>query len=210
MLLPIDLTLVFPVVFAMEALSSQCETQTRQPPAVSLPNGLRLDMKAQGSPEIWNANGETLYWGKRTANMLRNEPLSRLTTQERKLAIFCNFLKDTLDHYGRPVAYMLDAPVFYGQGWMRFEWLPGREAVVGLTMNEGWYRAWHGTKLEALYSILYFGFLLESSAASAGERFLQDAPGVYLHKDSTQYKGTISGLCCFLPTVSFGQLSGRG
>ena len=91
MLLPIDLTLVFPVVLAMEALSSQCETQTRQPPAVSLPNGLRLDMKAQGSPEIWNANGETLYWGKRTANMLRNEPLSRLTTQERKLAICLQF-----------------------------------------------------------------------------------------------------------------------
>ena len=104
MLLSIDLTFAFPLAFAMEALSSQCETQTRQPPAVSLPNGLRLDMKAQGSPEIWNANGETLYWGKRTANMLRNESLSLLTTQERKLAFFYNFPKDRLDHCGRPVA----------------------------------------------------------------------------------------------------------
>ena len=131
MLLSIDLTFAFPLAFAMEALSSQCETQTRQPPAVSLPNGLRLDMKAQGSPEIWNANGETLYWGKRTANMLRNESLSLLTTQERKLAFFFyNFPKDRRDHCGRPVAYMLDAPVFYGEGWMRFEWLPGREQLL--------------------------------------------------------------------------------
>ena len=75
----------------MEALSSQCKTQRRQSPAVSLPNGLCLDMEAQGSPEIWNANGETLYWGKRTANMLRNESLSLLTTQERKLAFFLQF-----------------------------------------------------------------------------------------------------------------------
>ena len=55
-------------------------------------------------------------------------------------------------------------------------------------VREGWQRAWHGTKLAALYSIAYFGRLLESKAAIRGERFLQGAPGVYLHKDATARK----------------------
>ena len=77
----------------MESDSSQGGTQRQQPPAVSLPNNLRLVRNAQGSAEIWNANGETLYWGKRTANMLRNQSFVPLVTRERKLVLFYQFLK---------------------------------------------------------------------------------------------------------------------
>ena len=34
----------------------------------------------------------------------------------------------------------------------------------------------------------YFGRLLDNKAESRGERFLQGAPGIYLHKDSTKAK----------------------
>jgi hypothetical protein len=49
-------------------------------------------------------------------------------------------------------------------------------------------RAWHGTKLEALYSQIYFGRLVSSTSAQLGERFFSGSPGVYLHKDSTRHK----------------------
>ena len=42
--------------------------------------------------------------------------------------------------------------------------------------------------MEALYSTLCNGSLLESSVADQGERFVPEAPGVYFHKDMTQYK----------------------
>merc|ERR1719265_1578289 len=53
---------------------------------------------------------------------------------------------------------------------------------------EGWVRAWHGCKVEALYSILHHGRLFESRGEAAGERILQDAAGVYVHKDGTSLK----------------------
>ena len=49
-------------------------------------------------------------------------------------------------------------------------------------MQEGWQRAWHGAKLEAFYSTVYSGRLLESKSAVRGARFLHGAPGVYLHR----------------------------
>ena len=36
--------------------------------------------------------------------------------------------------------------------------------------QEGWQRAWHGAKVEALYNNAYFGRLLESKSASRGEK----------------------------------------
>ena len=47
-------------------------------------------------------------------------------------------------------------------------------------------RAWHGSKVEALYSIMYHGRIFAS--CDPAHRFWEDAPGVYVHKDSTGHK----------------------
>ena len=51
--------------------------------------------------------------------------------------------------------------------------------------SEDWTRAWHGTKMEALYSIMFFGRLFESRQTHKGERHFEGALAVYLHKDET-------------------------
>ena len=59
------------------------------------------------------------------------------------------------------------------------------EAAERETEAAGWVRAWHGCKLEALYSILYHGGFVESRDRGQGERLLHRAPGVYVHNDVT-------------------------
>ena len=51
--------------------------------------------------------------------------------------------------------------------------------------EEDWVKAWHGTKFEALYSIMCFGRLFESKQLDEGRRHVEGAPGVYLHKEET-------------------------
>ena len=60
--------------------------------------------------------------------------------------------------------------------------------MIDALESEGWVRAWHGTKLEALYSQIYFGRLFSSSSVQQGERFFSGSPGVYLHENSTKHK----------------------
>ena len=69
--------------------------------------------------------------------------------------------------------------------------------------SEGWVRAWHGTKLEALYSQTNFGRLFSSSIVRQGERFFTGSPGVYLHKDSTKHKAEHYMRFVQLPSLQF-------
>ena len=55
-------------------------------------------------------------------------------------------------------------------------------------LAEGWERAWHGTKIEALYCQAFLGHLLPSQDESRGERFFREAPGVYVHSDALNSK----------------------
>ena len=48
-----------------------------------------------------------------------------------------------------------------------------------------WETAWHGCKIEALFSIMYNGFLAPSCDPGQGHRCLTDAPGIYVHQDGT-------------------------
>ena len=67
------------------------------------------------------------------------------------------------------------------------ETLPKRSpGTFGNCWSE-WRRAWHGTKLEALYSILFHGRLAESRD-EAGGRLFPAARGVHMHKDETKEK----------------------
>merc|ERR1711971_1383287 len=78
-------------------------------------------------------------------------------------------------------------PTRQEHGWFRFRWrdfdLQELKKEVGR-----WKRAWHGCKLEALYSIAYHGQLFESRNKADGERILSGLPGVYVHKDKSALK----------------------
>jgi hypothetical protein len=47
---------------------------------------------------------------------------------------------------------------------------------------------WHGSHLQALWSTVYHGELLESNDEDVGQRYLTGAPGVYLHEDKNLHK----------------------
>ena len=49
-------------------------------------------------------------------------------------------------------------------------------------------RAWHETKLEALYPVAFYGRLLASRQENNGERYFPGPPRIYLHEDGTQRK----------------------
>ena len=84
---------------------------------------------------------------------------------------------------------LFSAPQQHDLQRFRLQWLPfGADVVATALEEEGWVLAWHGTKLEALYSQIMFGRLFASSAWGAGERFFSGAPGVYLHQDKTAHK----------------------
>ena len=51
-----------------------------------------------------------------------------------------------------------------------------------------WHRAWHGSKLESVYSILHNSALIESGDESRGDRLLAGTRGVYVHKGATSHK----------------------
>lgn len=101
------------------------------------------------------------------------------------------FLEKRFDEKHISVARRLGDPEPHSQGWFRLRWLPLQEGCAGTASASDlsrWERAWHGCKLESLYSILAHGRLCESTTTSPGDRTIMDVPGVYLHKDATQHK----------------------
>ena len=84
---------------------------------------------------------------------------------------------------------LVGQPEFMPDRWIRLPWLPfgGSKALARLT-SARWKRAWHGSKMEALHSIAYYGQLVESSDASRGERFFDGSPGIYIYKDELARK----------------------
>ena len=79
-------------------------------------------------------------------------------------------------------------PVPRPGGWVSMRWLPFTKEVEQQTNADGWTRAWHGSNIEALYSVIYHGKLIVSRDRTRGERCFDDTPGVYVHKDGTQHK----------------------
>ena len=50
-----------------------------------------FQFQAQGSPEVWNAEGQTLYWGKRAVSRLRTIPFLPLAKRDEQAAFFHSF-----------------------------------------------------------------------------------------------------------------------
>eukprot|EP00927_Polykrikos_kofoidii_P017380 TRINITY_DN17910_c0_g1_i1.p1 TRINITY_DN17910_c0_g1~~TRINITY_DN17910_c0_g1_i1.p1 ORF type:complete len:1126 (+),score=162.57 TRINITY_DN17910_c0_g1_i1:197-3574(+) len=146
---------------------------------------------AHGTPADWNSmetsvDGEDrreVYWGRRAKPLFRDVPESYVD-----VCVVLDFLEGRLADDGTPVRELLGPPVRQSDGWFSFAWLEHTQECEGRLRNEGWERAWHGCKLEALYSIMYHGILCESRDEDLGERILHGAPGVYVHKDGTSHK----------------------
>ena len=82
-------------------------------------------------------------------------------------------------------------------GLLRMAWPDYDHDTEAALSRVGWETAFHGNKMEALYSMLYHGQLLESKDESRGERTLDDAPGVYVHNEDSARK--VSNYARFTP-----------
>eukprot|EP00928_Gymnodinium_smaydae_P079890 TRINITY_DN63721_c0_g1_i1.p1 TRINITY_DN63721_c0_g1~~TRINITY_DN63721_c0_g1_i1.p1 ORF type:complete len:508 (+),score=44.97 TRINITY_DN63721_c0_g1_i1:42-1526(+) len=155
--------------------------------------------EAKGTPMHWNST-KPLIWGRRVKNMqcFAEHGTSRLFESVHRLE---HFLRLRLDADGVPIRDKLGKADFepHSFGWFRYPWLPYEAAGGDGALPEtspgpyggglsDWKRAWHGCKMEGLYSIMYHGRLLGSRDAERGDRFFERAPGVYVHKDATCHK----------------------
>jgi hypothetical protein len=159
------------------------------------------DLVANGSAEKWNS--ETSFWGQRT---MKIHPAPNAIPVVVDVNNFIHhFLHNRLDCDGKPVTYKLGQPQFIENGccW-RVPWKSFDEALLPPTQAPGvkanWMRAWHGTKLEALYSIIYHGQLAASH--KPGDRFFNGKPGVYVMKDELLNKAR--GYARFVPLFQDG------
>ena len=100
-------------------------------------------------------------------------------------ASMMNFLRKRYGPDGNSVLDRLGQVVPQQNGWFRMAWLDYDHDTEAALSRAGWETAFHGSKMEALYSILYHGQLLESKDESRGERMLEDASGVYLHNEES-------------------------
>ena len=148
---------------------------------------LQFDPGAFGTPEDWNSRVAYATWNRRQAQ--HYEPGSFPVSPSERLADFYTLLDCRSDREGLPLSRRFGPALEVESNWFRLPWLSsGGDGVIDALESEGWVRAWHGTKLEALYSQIYFGRLFSSSSVQQGERFFSGSPGVYLHKDSTKHK----------------------
>ena len=92
------------------------------------------------------------------------------------------------DSRGVSLDHLVGIPQPKEDHWFRLHWLALPFVQEQALEQQGRVRAWHGSKLEALYSIAYHGALFAREAEHRGERFLAGAPGVYLHVDATMEK----------------------
>jgi len=157
---------------------------------------------AVGTPYHWNKLAAVRHWGnkckKRLADVL---PEAAAAVDWRKVK---EFLEKRIGPDGLPISTRLAWPpetTMVGgkdeepaQHWFRCAWkgfsagdLP-MESPGEWSKKAEWVKAWHGCKVEALYSIMYHGQLRESRNAGRGERFFGQFPGVYVHKDGTKHK----------------------
>jgi hypothetical protein len=137
---------------------------------------------AAGMPKDWNEKpGAKFSFGKRTKR--RCEPCA--DGAEVKVEQMLDFLRQRPGPHGTQLLDRLGVVEPQTEGWFR---IPFAGATAG-TPSLVRLRAWHGCKLEALYSILYHGRLCESNDRERGHRFFaKNGAGVYSHGDNLRHK----------------------
>ena len=136
-----------------------------------VPYSLQCDPEAFGSPEDWNARVAYATWNRRQAHQFEAGPFP--SSSNERLADLYTFLNCRSDSERLSLALRFAPPLEMEPRWFGLPWLPlGRDAVTPTLEAEGWVRAWHGTKLEALYSQILFGRVFSNSSTEWGERFV--------------------------------------
>jgi len=163
------------------------------------PVGSEVDkMRLQGEAPLFNeaAKGEPLDWHDRanfkhwrTTDM---QTFTRVVGAVVKVEKVIDFLSMRLGFDGKPVASRLEPAEFKGDGWYRLcvrafsdADLPKQSAGTR-SKDSDWQHAFHGQKIEGLYSTLCHGCLFASCDKSSGHTFFEGCPGVYCHQNSSK------------------------
>lgn len=164
---------------------------------------------ARGTPKNWN-NARKCNWGKKVRRWYPSVKGAMVDINK-----IVSFLFKRPGPDGRAVMEKIGGPAPYVDGWFRCPWLDFHEdnlrtespgALAAVPGKADWQRAWHGCKIEGLYSIMYYGNLFASQDAARGDRFFEGAPGVYVHKDSTvEKRATTFALCTVATTYATNQ-----
>lgn len=150
------------------------------------------DTRACGTVAEWNSLDNIVNWGKKGTRWFAESPDAAVDVNE-AIAFFYK----RKGPQGHPVSELLGRPESKENGWFRVPWKAFDESALPVACihedavepgKADWQRAWHGTKFEALYSIMYHGGLMASDSSRKGARFKDTSPGVYLHKDFTKHK----------------------
>ena len=114
---------------------------------------------------------------------------------------------------GRPIRYMIDSPQPQENGWYRCPWRPfhfehlPRKSIGPHSKYAEWRLAWHGCKLEGLYSIMYHGKLFASEdGTQASFPTCQVCTFTKIKQDTKLATTSVS--CRFVAMVSSGQQCG--
>jgi hypothetical protein len=146
---------------------------------------LHFHAGAMGTPSDWNDKKNYLVWNNRNLKLF---PQAAQTSID--ISKFIDFLSLRPDRDGHPISESIGEPQYMESGWFRCNWLDFNEDTLPANSSAGgladWQRAWHGCKIEGLYSIMYHRKLWESR--EGGDRFFPGKPGVYFHKDGTAAK----------------------
>lgn len=162
-------------------------TPPKPPPFQPDCHGVPADWNiADSAPKSSPESG--LFWGKKARKQLWGSETGGAMGAQADINAMLEFLRMRKGPDGRPVLSLLGPPLKQEDGWYSLQWKQfnrTRQKQDGLAK---WVRAWHGCKLEALYSILYHGRLRASCDKSMGDRYFDGAPGIYVHKDATSRK----------------------
>lgn len=120
---------------------------------------------ACGNTWDWNVEMPMVFWGKKVKN--RFKYFAHPVVDVR---VVVDFLKLRKGPDGESVYTRFNAPVEHPDGWYRLEWVGPNSFDPD---EEGEFeRAWHGAKMEGVFSISYHGKFRESSDPAAGDRIL--------------------------------------
>ncbi len=174
-------------VHISEAITGATYTQRDVTPLPRIP---QFSPKAKGTPMNWNQN--SCNWNKNS-----QKGFGKVINAIADINVVIEFIKARVNAEAQSLLDGLSPPLRQDEDWFSF-------SVLGLTAEalqcleaEGWKRAWHGSKFEALYSTLVDKRLRASQNKSRGERMLTNAPGVYCFQDKCKAKAC--GYADFMP-----------
>ena len=149
---------------------------------------LVLTLQLKAALLHWNDPSATIYWGKKAISLFSQSPWHSSLTETQTLSPFYHFCRCRQSLGGQSIVRRFQSPVSHPHQWYRLQWIPHPNDVPRFAAAADWEVAWHGTKLEALYSTAVYGRLFPSAHITQGHRFFHSFPGIYLHRDKLAHK----------------------